>query len=164
MNELSDNTISQGTRKKAEYLNDERARLALQIERTDGGVLHIPLLTDTRATREEENIQRNTLIAIVPMARLPGYDKDSQSPRGGVPRRGRLYVFRKNVLWRELETDGQGQLFEVDVSHWRATAEQNTNANQRDSVGVAQHVMLVPMLLQSRFVADQFLMAYSEVS
>ncbi|MCD5996078.1 hypothetical protein KDX38_20975 [Pseudomonas sp. CDFA 602] len=72
-------------------------------------------------------------------------------------------MFRKNVLWRELETDGQGQLFEVDVSHWRATAEQNTNADQRDSVGVAQHVMLVPMLLQSRFVADQFLMAYSEV-
>ncbi|RMQ50098.1 hypothetical protein ALQ04_05428 [Pseudomonas cichorii] len=163
MSEFRNNTIPQGTRKKTEYLNDRRAQLALQIQRSDGGMLQIPMLSETRSTWEEESIQRNTLLSILPLTRLPGHDKPEQSPRGGLPRRGRIYVFWNNVLWRELETDGQGQLFEVDIAHWRTIARQLGNAEQRDPVGIEQHVMLLPMLLQGRFVADQFLMAYSEL-
>ncbi|MEE4671573.1 hypothetical protein V2L05_20310 [Pseudomonas alliivorans] len=164
MNEFSDSEILRGTRKRTEYLNDQRARLALHIPRQDGGVMQIPLLNDTKATKEQEDIQRNTLIAIVPLARLPGYDAPQQSPRGAFPRRGRVYVFWKNVLWRELEADGEGQLFEVDLSHWRAVAESNGEADQREAAGVKQYAILLPMLLQSRFVADQFMMAYSELT
>ncbi|MEE5079902.1 hypothetical protein V2K58_10280 [Pseudomonas alliivorans] len=164
MNEFSDSEILRGTRKRTEYLNDQRARLALHIPRQDGGVMQIPLLNDTKATKEQEDIQRNTLIAIVPLARLPGYDAPQQSPRGAFPRRGRVYVFWKNVLWRELETDGEGQLFEVDLSHWRAVAESNGEADQREAAGVKQYAILLPMLLQSRFVADQFMVAYSELT
>ncbi|QHF04255.1 hypothetical protein N015_18300 [Pseudomonas asturiensis] len=163
MNQFSDAETSRGTRKKTEYLDDQRARLALHIPRQDGGVLQIPLLSDTKATKEQEDIQRNTLIAIVPLARLPGYDAPQQSPRGAFPRRGRIYVFRQNVLWRELQTDGEGQLFEVDLTHWRTIAKGNGDADQRDAVGTKQHAILLPMLLQSRFVADQFMMAYSEL-
>ncbi|GFM83986.1 hypothetical protein PSCICN_46780 [Pseudomonas cichorii] len=163
MSAFNDKPITQGTRKKTEYLNDQNARLALQIPRTDGGMLQIPLLPDAQSTREEENIQRNTLLSILPLARLPGYDKPDESPRGGLPRRGRIYVFWRNVLWRELETDGQGQLFEVDVAHWRSVAQQFGNADQRDPVAVQQQVILLPMLLQGRFVADQLRMAYSEL-
>ncbi|MBI6852873.1 hypothetical protein YA0002_08855 [Pseudomonas cichorii] len=163
MNTFNDKSITQGTRKQTEYLNDQRARLALQVPRTDGGVLHIPLLPDALSTREEESIQRNTLLSVLPLARLPGYDKPHEYPRGGLPRRGRIYVFWRNVLWRELETDGQGQLFEVDVAHWRAVAQQLSNADKRDPVAVKQQVILLPMLLQGRFVADQLRMAYSEL-
>ncbi|MBX8487955.1 hypothetical protein [Pseudomonas cichorii] len=163
MSAFNDTSITQGTRKKTEYLNDQRARLALQIPRTDGGVLQIPLLSDAQSTREEETIQRNTLLSVLPLARLPGYDKPTEYPRGGLPRRGRIYVFWRDVLWRELETDGQGQLFEVDVAHWRSVAQQLGNADQRDPVAVQQQVILLPMLLQGRFVADQLRMAYSEL-
>ncbi|AHF68282.1 MULTISPECIES: hypothetical protein [Pseudomonas syringae group] len=163
MKTFNDKSINQGTRKHTEYLNDQRARLALQVPRTDGGVLHIPLLPDALSTREEESIQRNTLLSVLPLARLPGYDQPNEYPRGGLPRRGRIYVFWRDVLWRELETDGQGQLFEVDVAHWRAVAQQLGNADKRDPVAVKQQVILLPMLLQGRFVADQLRMAYSEL-
>ncbi|MFJ4145847.1 hypothetical protein [Pseudomonas sp. NPDC089734] len=163
MSGFSDSSIPQGTRKKVEYFNDRNAQLALRIQRTDGGLLQIPLLSGARSTREEETIQRNTLISVLPLARLPGHDLPHETPQGGLPRRGRLYVFWNNALWRELETDGQGRLFEIDVAHWRAIARQSGNADQRDPVAIEQHVMLLPMLLQGRFVADQFLMAYSEL-
>ncbi|MCV4341450.1 hypothetical protein [Pseudomonas capsici] len=163
MSVFNNKSITQGTRKKTEYLTDQRAQLAMQIPRSDGGVLQIPLLSDARSTREEESIQRNTLLSVLPLARLPGYDQPHEYPRGGLPRRGRIYVFWRDVLWRELETDGQGQLFEVDVAHWRTVAQQLGNADERDPVAVKQQVILLPMLLQGRFVADQLRMTYSEL-
>lgn len=163
MSELKDQPIDQGTRKRAEYDNARRARLALNIPRTDGGMLQIPVEADMRSHEEEPEIQQNTFLAVVPMARLPGYEKYDEAPKGGLLRPGRLYVFRQGKLWRELESDGQGQLFEVDVAHWRKTAEAGENADEREPVGVKQHLLLVPMLLQGRFVGDQLAMAYSEL-
>jgi hypothetical protein len=163
MNELKDQPIEQGTRKRTEYENARRARLALNIERTDGGMLQIVVETDMRSNEEEPEIQQNTFLAVVPMARLPGYDKYNEAPKGGLLRPGRLYVFRQGKLWRELESDGQGQLFEVDVAHWRKTAQSGGDADERKPVGAKQHLILVPMLLQGRFVGDQLAMAYSEL-
>ena len=163
MSELKDQPIKQGTRKRAEYDNTRRARLALNIERTDGGMLQIPVELDMRSNEEEPEIQQNTFLAVVPMARLPGYDKYDEAPKGALLRPGRLYVFRQGKLWRELESDGQGQLFEVDVAHWRKAAQSGGNADERTPVGAKQHLILVPMLLQGRFVGDQLAMAYSEL-
>ena len=163
MSELKDQPIKQGTRKRAEYDNARRARLALNIGRSDGGELQIPVEVDMRSNEEEENIQQNTFLAVMPMGRLPGYEKYDETPKGGLLRPGRLYVFRQGKLWRELESDGQGQFFEVDVAHWRKTAESGGNADQRIPVGAKQYLILVPMLLQGRFVGDQLAMAYSEL-
>jgi hypothetical protein len=163
MSELKDQPIDQGTRKRAEYANDRRARLALNIQRTDGGTLKIVVETDMRSNEEEPEIQQNTFLAVVPMARLPGYEKYDEAPKGGLLRPGRLYIFRQGKLWRELESDGQGQLFEVDVAHWRKTAQSGGKADERKTVGAKQHLILVPMLLQGRFVGDQLAMAYSEL-
>ncbi|VXC75373.1 conserved membrane hypothetical protein [Pseudomonas sp. 9AZ] len=163
MSELKDQPIKQGIRKRAEYDNTRRARLALNIERTDGGMLQIPVELDMRSHEEEPEIQQNTFLAVVPMARLPGYEKYNEAPKGGLLRPGRLYVFRKGKLWRELESDGKGQLFEVDVAHWRKTAKSGGKADERKPVGARQHLILVPMLLQGRFVGDQLAMAYSEL-
>lgn len=163
MSELKDQPIKQGTRKRAEYDNARRAKLALNIGRTDGGELRIPVEVDMRSNEEEENIQQNTFLAVMPMARLPGYDRYDEAPKGGLLRAGRLYVFRQGKLWRELESDGQGQFFEVDIAHWRKTANAGGKADERKPVGVLQYLILVPMLLKGRFVGDEFSMAYSEM-
>lgn len=162
MSELKDQPINEGTRKRTEYSNERRERLALNIQRQDGGMLQIPVEVDMRSHQEEERIQQNTFLAVLPMGRLPGYDKLNEAPKGGILRPGYLYIFRKGKLWRELESDGKGQLFEVDLAHWRKTAERGGNADARPPVGVKQHVVLLPMLLQGRFVGGQFSMAYSE--
>lgn len=163
MSELKDQPIDQGTRKRAEYDSARRARLALNIQRTDGGMLQIPVESDMRSHEEELEIQQNTFLAVVPMARLPGHDRFDEAPKGGLLRPGRLYVFRQGKLWRELESDGQGQLFELDIAHWRKMAKAGGNADQREPVCVKQHLILLPMLLQGRFVGDQLAMAYSEL-
>ena len=163
MSGLKNQPINQGMRKRTDYDNARRARLGLNIERSDGGMLQIVVETDMRSHEEEQNIQQNTFLAVVPMARLPGYEKYDEAPKGGVLRPGRLYVFRQGKLWRELESDGKGQLFEVDVAHWRKTAKSGGKADERKPVGAKQHLILVPMLLQGRFVGDQLAMAYSEL-
>ncbi|QAY83358.1 hypothetical protein [Pseudomonas arsenicoxydans] len=163
MSSFNDKPISEGTRKKTEYENEQKSRLALNIGRTDGGKLLIPIMVDAKTTQEEEKYQHNTLLAVTPLARLPGYDKLNETLQGALPRPGRIYVFLKNKLWRELETDGKGQLSDVDVAHWRKIAEKKGDADKREPVGVKQYLILVPMFLQGRFVGDQLSMAYSEL-
>ena len=163
MSSFNDQNIEQGVRKRTEYDNAQRARLVLNIDRKDGGKLQLPLLLDARTTEEEVNVQQNTLLAVMPLARLPGYDSVTESPRGALPRPGRIYVFQKNKLWRELECDGKGQLSEVDVAHWRKLAGQGGEADQRPPVGKTQYLIILPMFLQGRDVANDIYMAYSEM-
>lgn len=163
MTSFNDQNIEQGVRKRTEYENARRARLVLNIGRKDGGKLQLPVLLDARTTEEEENIQQNTLLAVVPMARLPGYETHSEAPRGALPRPGRIYVFLQNKLWRELECDGKGQLSEVDVAHWRKVVEKGGEADQREAVGKTQYLILLPMILQGRDIANDLYMAYSEM-
>ncbi|QJD58871.1 hypothetical protein HG264_08085 [Pseudomonas sp. gcc21] len=162
MNELKDQSIQQGTRKRTEYEDARRARLALNIDRTDGGTLQIVIENDMRSHEEEPEIQQNTFLAVMPLARLPGYDRYNQSPKGALPRAGRIYVFRKKRLWRELVCDGKGNLSDVDVTHWRRMSEKQ-DADIRPAVGKEQALVLVPMLLQGRFVGNEYQMAYSEL-
>lgn len=164
MSELKDQPIDQGTRKRTEYDNTRRARLALNIERTDGGMLQIVVETDMRSNEEEPEIQQNTLLAVVPMARLPGHDQFDKPPKGALPRPGRIYVFHNGKLWRELVCDGQGTLSDVDVAHWREQAAQGKPADNRAPVGKPLALTLVPMLLKGRFVGNQYAMAYSEMA
>lgn len=162
MSELKDQPIAQGTRKRTEYDDARRQRLALNIERSDGGMLQIVVATDMRSNEEEPEIQQNTLLAVVPLARLPGHDQYDKAPKGALPRPGRIYIFQSGKLWRELTCDGQGNLADVDVAHWRAQAVQGKPANERNPVGKPLALTLVPMLLKGRFVGDQYSMAYSE--
>jgi hypothetical protein len=164
MSELKDQPIKQGTRKRTEYDNARRARLALNIECADGGMLQIPVESDMRSNEEEPEIQQNTFLAVVPMARLPGHDQYDKAPKGALPRPGRIYVFQNGKLWRELECDGQGNLSDVDVAHWRKLATQGKPVDNRVAVGKPLALTLVPMLLQGRFVGDQYTMAYSEMA
>src|SRR5690606_34291679 len=109
-------------------------------------------------------IQQNTLLAVVPLARLPGHDQYDKAPKGALPRPGRIYIFQNGKLWREQACDGQGNLADVDVAHWRAQAMQGKPADERNPVGKPLALTLVPMLLNGRFVGDQYSMAYSEMA
>ncbi|RHW19525.1 hypothetical protein [Pseudomonas jilinensis] len=164
MIELKDQAIEQGVRKRAEYDSAQRARLALNIERTDGGVLHILVEKDMRSHEEEPEIQQNTFLAVLPMVRLPGHDEYNKPPRGALPRAGRIYIFCQGKLWRELVCDGKGNLADVDIVYWRKQAEQEQQADEREPVGKPLAVTLLPIMLQGRFVADQYCMAYSEMA
>lgn len=161
MRPFQNQPIPQGVRQRTTLDPDEHTRLALSIQRQDGGVLHIIVADDMVGCEEREHIQDNTFQAVMPLARLPirhepllGHPKVN----GALPRAGRLYVFRDNKLWRELECDGSGNLFEVDV-----TLARERRTDERPAVGVAQSVFLVPVMLKGRFVLSRYVMAYSEV-
>jgi len=162
MSELKDQPIEQGVRKRTHYENTQRKRLALSIEREDGGELSLPIAVDMRSHEEEENIQQNTLLAIMPLARLPGHNAYNEAPRAALPRAGRIYVFQGGKLWREVLCDGQGNMKDVDLAHWRRQAENGAPADDRQPVGKQQQVLLFPILVQGQSVANNYLMAYSE--
>ncbi|MFW8695548.1 hypothetical protein, partial [Mesorhizobium japonicum] len=103
-----DKSINEGTRKKVDYENDQKYRLVLNVERIDGGHLQIPVMVDAKTTEELDRFQKNIVLAVTPLARLPGHDKLNETLQGGVPRVGRVYVFQNNKVWRELVTDGKG--------------------------------------------------------
>lgn len=162
MSDFNDEAIEQGVRKRAKYEDSRRATLALKIERTDGGEIKIPLLYEAKTTVEEQDIQQNTLLAIMPLARLPGERALDSTPTGALLRAGRLYVFYKNQLWRELEADGAGNLSEIDLNYWRNEADQSGQADERPAVGVSMQVILVPTMLHGQAVGNDVMMAYSE--
>lgn len=163
MSGLVDEPIEQGTRKRTDYETRQRARLALNIERLDGGTLQIIVESDMRSHEEETEIQQNTFLAVMPLARLPGYDRFDEQPKGALPRAGRIYIIRQGKLWRELACDGQGNLSDVDVLHWRQQSGHANAADNRPAVGKQQSLVLVPMLLQGQFVGNDYEMAYSEL-
>lgn len=162
MSELKDEPIEQGTRKRTQYEDAQRKRLVLNIDREDGGKLSLPIAVDMRSHEEEENIQQNTFLAIMPLARLPDHNAYNDAPRGALPRPGRIYVFQNGKLWREVLCDGKGNLKDVDLAHWRKQADNGAAADDRPSVGKQQQVLLIPILVQGRSVANNYLMAYSE--
>jgi hypothetical protein len=121
-------------------------------------------MEEMRSHKEEENIQQNTLLAIMPLSRLPGHDSYSEAPRGALPRAGRIYVFQGTQLWREVQCDGKGNMQNVDVAHWRQQAKVGALADDRRPVGKPLQVLLVPILLQGQSMAANYLMAYSETA
>ena len=54
----------------------------------------------------------------MPLARLPGHNAYNETPKGALPRSGRIYVFQSGKLWREVLCDGQGNMKDVDLAHW----------------------------------------------
>lgn len=162
MSGFQDQSIDEGVRKRTAYQNDRRARLALNVERQDGAILQIPVASDMLGHEEHERIQQNTFLAVMPLVRLPALGRagyGDQPPAGALPRPGRIYLFQDDKLWRELECDGKGNLFEVDLQQGRKQRE-----DQRPAVGKAQALVLVPVLVKGQFVIPRYTMAYSETT
>ncbi|WP_434040471.1 hypothetical protein ACIRTR_27460 [Pseudomonas aeruginosa] len=101
MSGFQDQSIDEGVRKRTAYQNDRRARLALNVERQDGGILQIPVASDMLGHEEHERIQQNTFLAVMPLVRLPTLGKagyGDQLPAGALPRAGRIYLFQDGKL------------------------------------------------------------------
>lgn len=161
MSGFQDQSIDEGVRKRTAYQNDRRARLALNVERQDGGILQIPVASDMLGHEEHERIQQNTFLAVMPLVRLPTLGKagyGDQLPVGALPRAGRIYLFQDGKLWRELECDGKGNLFEVDLLQGRSQ-----RADKRPAVGKTQALILVPVLVKGQFVIPRYTMPIAKL-
>ncbi|PRB81024.1 toxin VasX [Pseudomonas sp. MYb185] len=163
MTDFVDESLEHGVRKRAEYRSSQNATMVLNIPRTDGGMLQLPVESNMRSHQEEQEIQQNTFITIVPLGRLPGRDGLGDSPRGSTLREGYLYIFWRNKLWRELHSDGKGGFSDVDVADWRERASAEMAGAMRPAVGVKQHTLVLPAMLQGAHVADDVCLAYSEM-
>lgn len=163
MTDFVDETLEHGVRKRADYRTSQRGTLVLNIPRTDGSMLQLPVASAMRSHQEASDIQQNTFITIAPLGRLPGRDGLHESPRGAPLRAGHLYVFWRNKLWRELHSDGKGGLSDVDVAYWREQSSGQTVADLRPAVGKIQHTIVLPAMLQGAHVAEEVCLAYSEM-
>src|SRR5690606_9355239 len=163
MSELKDQTIDPGVRKRTECDDARRARLVLNIARSDGGTLAIPLLENARSTEEQAGLQQNTLLAVLPLARLPGYDKQNEAPKGALLRSGRIYVFWGTHLWRELQADGAGQVCDEELAHRHERDVEGESAEEHPPVGARQLLGLLPMLLQGQSVTGELDMVNGEL-
>ncbi|MDX1757963.1 MAG: hypothetical protein R3175_18055, partial [Marinobacter sp.] len=142
-------------RYECDYTVDRAERfdhtLTMTIETEQGGQLRLPLLDDVQPTRLTARTQPNLLFPVYPLASLPWVDGE----RGhALLRPGYLYVFWKGILWRELQTDENGKLRDVDLAHWReraklaTTPEDRVSLDDRPAVSVALDTLWVPARFQ----------------
>ncbi|MBD1589333.1 hypothetical protein, partial [Pseudomonas typographi] len=80
MSEFTEEPIEHGVRKRARYDSAEGKSLMLDILREDGGKLSLLLAEHMRSHTQQPRFQPNTLLAVVPLARLPG--PAGETPRG----------------------------------------------------------------------------------
>lgn len=125
--------------------------LAMTIETEKGGLLRLPLLDNVQPTRLTGRTQSNLLFPVYPMASLPWVE----GARGqALLRPGYLYVFWKGILWRELQTDENGKLRDIDLACWREQAklinapEDRARLDDRPAVSVAMDTLWVPARFQ----------------
>lgn len=170
---FTDESKEHSVRRKAEYDDKNPHDLVLTIAKREGGQITIPLLKNARSNIEREDYQENTLLRVKPLAELTSTLPVSTG--SGAPvyqgkgvallRPGHLYVFRGDLLWRELEVDGTGQMSDVDLAAAR-TAIESPESNlriERLAEGEWLGDVLVPVFLQGQAVMHDIRMAYSEV-
>lgn len=142
-----------------------RHTLTMTVDRLQGEPLRFPLQDEPRATRLSPRIQPNLLFPVYPLARLPRVQTE---PGHALLRPGYLYVFWKGVLWRELKTDENGKLQDIDLAHWRNLARDNTHLDlsRREAVGVVVDTLWVPARFEeiagARWTIDDVELAWSE--
>ena len=122
--------------------------LTLTVEREQGGHLRLPLLDEPRPTRLSPRTQPNLLLPIYPLARMPRMQGGSGH---ALLRAGYLYVFWKGILWRELHSDENGKLRDVDLAHWRQLAKDKgpSAVDEREPAGVVLDTLWVPARFQA---------------
>ncbi|SFL88045.1 hypothetical protein [Marinobacter zhejiangensis] len=142
-----------------------RHTLTLTVDRLQGEPLRFPLQDAPRATRQSPRIQPNLLFPVYPLARLPRVQTE---PGHALLRPGYLYVFWKGVLWRELKTDENGKLQDIDLAHWRHLARDNAHSglSRREAAGVVVDTLWVPARFEeiagTKWTIDDVELAWSE--
>ncbi|WP_273427800.1 toxin VasX [Marinobacter sp.] len=167
-----DETLENSVRRRAEYDDSNPGELVLSVPKRAGGHINLTLLEHAQSNVEQDEHQENTLLRIKPLAELAG---NLPVKSGGLTfhtgravallRPGYLYVFRGDVLWRELEIDAHGLMSDVDLQSVRLAQAKSVKPGSvvRASEGEWLSNLLVPVLLQGRAVINEIRVAYSEV-
>lgn len=170
---FTDEPLERSVRRRAEYDESNPRDLVLSVAKRNGGTITIPLLSNAHSNIEREDYQDNTMLRIKPLATvrsdLPvssGFGAPVYQGKGvALLRPGYLYVFRGDILWRELEVDTFGRVSDIDLGAFRAGSEGAgaTTGSQRPAEGEWLNDVLVPVFMQGRAVMHETRMAYSEV-
>lgn len=122
--------------------------LTLTVEKEQGGNLRLPLLDEPHPTRLSAYTQPNLLFPIYPLAEMPRVEGEAGH---ALLRPGYLYVFWKGILWRELQTDENGKLRDIDLPHYRGLvkSEGPIAAGEREPAGVVLDTLWVPARFQT---------------
>ena len=122
--------------------------LTLTVEKEQGGNLRLPLLDEPHPTRLSAYTQPNLLFPIYPLAEMPRVEGEAGH---ALLRPGYLYVFWKGILWRELQTDENGKLRDIDLPHYRelVKSESPIAAGEREPAGVVLDTLWVPARFQT---------------
>jgi len=122
--------------------------LTLTVEKEQGGTLRLPLLDQPHPTRLSAYTQPNLLFPIYPLAEMPRVEGEAGH---ALLRPGYLYVFWKGILWRELQTDENGKLRDIDLPHYRelVKSEGPIAAGEREPAGVVLDTLWVPARFQT---------------
>lgn len=122
--------------------------LTLTIEKEQGGTLRLPLLDEPHPTRLSAYTQPNLLLPIYPLAEMPRVEGEVGH---ALLRPGYLYVFWKGILWRELQTDENGKLRDIDLPHYRELVKSEGPAavDERGPTGVELDTLWVPARFQT---------------
>lgn len=160
LKQLSDQDIEYGKRLRTSYENSEEGEIILAIPKINGGEIEVSLLKNAKSTEEQQDdFQLNTLMRIRPLAEIK--PKNFFNPIDvAMLREGYLYIFFKGRLWRELKVDDQGLMSDVDLERYREDDLPNDRANE----GIWQNAILVPSLLQGKFVMEDISIAFSEIA
>lgn len=169
---FNDETLDNALRRRTEYDDQNPGAMVLSVPKRAGGHINLPLIDTARSSVEQAGHQENTLLRIKPLAALTN---NLPVQAGGLTfhtgrgvallRPGYLYVFRGDVLWRELEIDTKGWMSDVDLQGVRRASDDSaqTGSPARISEGEWLSNVLVPVLLQGRAVIHGIRVAYSEV-
>lgn len=122
--------------------------LTLTVEKEQGGTLRLPLLDEPHPTRLSAYTQPNLLFPIYPLAEMPRVEGEAGH---ALLRPGYVYVFWKGILWRELQTDENGKLRDIDLPHYRELAKSEGSAavDEREPAGVVLDTLWVPARFQT---------------
>ncbi|MDI9244424.1 toxin VasX [Marinobacter sp. CHS3-4] len=139
--------------------------LSLTVDKEQGGKLRLPLLDEPHPTRLSARTQPNLLFPIYPLAEMPWVEGETGH---ALLRPGYLYVFWKGILWRELQTNENGKLRDIDLAdcRQRAKAEGPGVLDVRETSGVELETLWVPARFQTvgraRWTIGEVELAWSE--
>ncbi|WP_226596119.1 hypothetical protein [Marinobacter nauticus] len=140
--------------------------LTLEIQKTNGTPIRLPLLDRPKAATRSARIQANLLFPIYPVAQLPRTDGES---RQALLRPGFIYVFWKGILWRELQNNALGKMNDVDLAYWREArkARKDINYDKREAEGAELDTLWLParfdLVAGAKWTIGDVEIAWSEV-
>ncbi|KAF1072463.1 MAG: hypothetical protein GAK45_00200 [Pseudomonas citronellolis] len=117
----------------------------LEVATQKGKPIRLPLFDEPCVTPRQTDAQWNQIVPVVPLVALPGAKSAYDLGTPVTCRPGRVYVFYRDQLWRELEvivSDNQTRFHDIDVASYRTA--QGFKPGARSATGVALEDLWLP--------------------